>query len=133
MMNQILLKVLHVVCFILCMSLTRYCDARILRQENSESNAKILNFSPFPSSNIPFGGFPIPGFPIPGFPNPPSAGSGAPNLPGFPFPTLPPFGIPNIPNFPFPGFSFPPFIPGEPVEAPVEAPSPSDVLASDES
>ncbi|XP_019158559.1 PREDICTED: U1 small nuclear ribonucleoprotein C-like [Ipomoea nil] len=130
MTNQIQLKVLYVVCLILCMSLTKNCDARILKQENSESNEKILDFSQFPSSNNLFGGFPFPDFPIPGFPNPPSSESGPPNVPSFPFPGIPDIPLPNIPGFPFP---FPPFVPGEPVEGPVEAPSPSAVLGSDES
>nr|GME05773.1 U1 small nuclear ribonucleoprotein C-like [Ipomoea batatas] len=181
MTNQILLKVLYVLCLILGMSLTRHCDARILKQENHQATEKILDFSPFSSANIPVG-YPFPGYPTPGFPHPPNSGhsvvdfpipdfppqppscapippnlpdvpspgpkfdSKFPIIPGFPFPGLPPIPlpdfppgmIPEIPDFPFPGPAYgipeiPPFVPGEPIEGPAEAPSPSGQLASDES
>nr|GMD30291.1 protein ECERIFERUM 3-like [Ipomoea batatas] len=71
----------------------------------------------------------IPGFPFPG----PIYG-----LPPIPIPDFPPGMIPEIPDFPFPGPAYgipeiPPFVPGEPIEGPAEAPSPSGQLASDES
>nr|GMD03716.1 U1 small nuclear ribonucleoprotein C-like [Ipomoea batatas] len=71
MTNQILSKVLYVLCLILSISFTRYCDARILKQENHQATEATLDFVSYPSANTPNSGYSVESFPIPGFHVPP--------------------------------------------------------------
>nr|GMC64859.1 U1 small nuclear ribonucleoprotein C-like [Ipomoea batatas] len=106
MTNQLLLKVLHALCLILGLSLTRYSDARILQQENHQATEKILDFSTSPSANIPVDNL-SPGLPPPHFPVPPNSGH---SVAGFPTPhfPVPPISGHSVAGFPTPHFPVPP-------------------------
>nr|GMD07947.1 U1 small nuclear ribonucleoprotein C-like [Ipomoea batatas] len=107
MPNQILSKVLYVLCLILGISFTRYCDARILKQENHQATEAILDFPHPPNSGYSVAGFPIPGFPVP--PIPPISDNSVAGFPspGFPVPPIPPISDNSVAGFPIPGFPVP--------------------------